>query len=107
MVSVTKTIYTFTVTHSLQFLYTGVTSGVNFPEFTAVTLVDGEQAEYYDSNIRKAIPRTEWIKKIEADDSNYWNSETEIWQEEQEWLKVDVDTLVQHFNQSKGETHIF
>ncbi|KAF5889862.1 MHC class I alpha chain, partial [Clarias magur] len=89
-------------THSLQFFYTGVTPGINFPEFTAVALVDGEQSEYYDSTIRKAIPKTEWIKEIDVDDPDFWNSETKIWQEEQEWIKADVDRLMKYWNQSEG-----
>ncbi|KAK3565859.1 hypothetical protein QTP86_017047, partial [Hemibagrus guttatus] len=76
-------------THTLQYFYTAVT-----PEFTAVSLVDGEVSEYYDSNIRKTIPKTEWIKKADADDPYYWYRETQVWNDEQEWLKHDVVTAL-------------
>ncbi|XP_053085219.1 class I histocompatibility antigen, Gogo-A*0201 alpha chain-like [Pangasianodon hypophthalmus] len=62
----TKT--TFTVTHTLQYLYTALTTGRNV---TAVGLVDGEQFVSYNSNIKKLIPKTEWIKKVEADDQHF------------------------------------
>ncbi|XP_026888637.2 H-2 class I histocompatibility antigen, Q7 alpha chain-like [Electrophorus electricus] len=91
-----------TVSHSLQYFYTAVTSGINFPEFTAVGLVDGQQFVYYDSNIRQSIPKTEWIKKVDDDDPDYWNRETQIQQDSQETLKVDVATGMERFNQTKG-----
>ncbi|KAK3538754.1 hypothetical protein QTP86_015475 [Hemibagrus guttatus] len=86
------------VTHSLQYFYTGVTPGINFPEFTTVGQVDGGQIDYYDSNIRKAIPKTEWIQKVTAEDPDYWSRNTGIYQGSQETFKVDVATLMQRFN---------
>ncbi|XP_058231140.1 BOLA class I histocompatibility antigen, alpha chain BL3-6-like isoform X2 [Hemibagrus wyckioides] len=88
------------VTHSLQYFYTAVTPGINFPEFTTVGQVDGVQFDYYDSDIRKKIPKTEWIQKNEGED--YWNSETQISQGNQETFKVNMATLMQRFNQTGG-----
>ncbi|KAM9447110.1 major histocompatibility complex class I-related gene protein-like [Clarias gariepinus] len=65
------------ITHTLQYLYTALTPGINVPEFTAVGLVDGQQAVYYDSNIRKTIPKTEWILKIGANNPDYWEDRTQ------------------------------
>ncbi|KAK3538435.1 hypothetical protein QTP86_002335 [Hemibagrus guttatus] len=89
-------------THSLQYLYTAVTPGINFPEFTAVGLVDGEQVVYYDRNIRKMIPKTEWIKKIDVDDPDYWNSETDRQQGEQDTFKSYLSSIMKSFNQAEG-----
>ncbi|KAL7824458.1 hypothetical protein AOLI_G00329010 [Acnodon oligacanthus] len=86
--------------HSLHYFYTGVTPGINFPEFTSVGLVDGEQFVFYDSNIRKVIPKTEWIEKNEGED--YWTRQTQISQGAQEIFKVGVETLMQRFNQTDG-----
>uniref|UniRef100_A0A8B9J4V5 MHC class I-like antigen recognition-like domain-containing protein n=1 Tax=Astyanax mexicanus TaxID=7994 RepID=A0A8B9J4V5_ASTMX len=63
--------------HSLRNFFTGVT-GINFPEFTAVGMVDGEQFVHYDSNTREQRPKTEWIKKVVGDDAEYWDTETKI-----------------------------
>ncbi|KAI5086402.1 major histocompatibility complex class I UEA precursor, partial [Silurus meridionalis] len=93
-----------TVKHSLQYFYTGVTPGINFPEFTTVGQVDGQQFVYYDSNIRKVIPKTQWIQNNEGED--YWNSETQISQGNQESFKTGVGILMQRFNQTTGKhTH--
>ncbi|XP_036455041.1 H-2 class I histocompatibility antigen, Q9 alpha chain-like [Colossoma macropomum] len=93
---------TSAASHSLQYFYTAVTPGINFPEFSVVGLVDGEQFVYYDSNIRKMIPKTEWMEKSDADDPDYWNSETQISQSHQETFKVNVATAMQRVNQTAG-----
>ncbi|KAL6466126.1 hypothetical protein MHYP_G00262590 [Metynnis hypsauchen] len=89
--------------HSLQYVYTAVTPGINFPEFTVVGLVDGEQFVYYDSNIRKMIPKTEWMEKTDADAPGYWNRETQISQGHQETFNVNVATAMQRFNQTTAQ----
>uniref|UniRef100_A0A4W4E2R4 Ig-like domain-containing protein n=1 Tax=Electrophorus electricus TaxID=8005 RepID=A0A4W4E2R4_ELEEL len=86
--------------HSLQYFYTAVTPGINFPEFTAVGLVDGEQFDYYDSNIRKDIPKTEWMEKSVGAD--YWSRQTQTAQGDQETFKVNIGTLMERFNQTNG-----
>ena len=96
-------IFIFTATHSLQYLYTAVTTGINFPEFSVVGLVDGEQIVYYDSNIRKMIPKTEWMEKADADDPDYWKKNTQKAQDSQKTFKDNVDILIKRFNQTEGE----
>ncbi|KAF4074720.1 hypothetical protein AMELA_G00242510, partial [Ameiurus melas] len=91
------------VTHTLQYIYTAVTPGINFPEFTDVGQVDGQQFTYYDSKIRKKIPKTEWILKVSADDPDYWNTGTQILQGNQETFKVNMDILMRRFNQTTGK----
>ncbi|KAF7690906.1 BOLA class I histocompatibility antigen, alpha chain BL3-6-like isoform X1 [Silurus meridionalis] len=88
------------VKHSLQYIYTAVTPGLHFPEFTIVGQVDGEQFMYYDSNIGRTIPRTQWIKNIEGED--YWNMQTDIGWGTEEIFKVNVDNLMGLFNQTEG-----
>ncbi|XP_058231013.1 BOLA class I histocompatibility antigen, alpha chain BL3-7-like [Hemibagrus wyckioides] len=90
------------VTHSLQYFYTAVTPGINFPEFTALGQVDRVQIDYYDSDIKKTIPKTEWIQKVTADDPDYWNRETQNAQGPQEIFKVNMATAMQRFNQTGG-----
>ncbi|KAM9447094.1 BOLA class I histocompatibility antigen, alpha chain BL3-6-like [Clarias gariepinus] len=89
-------------THSYQYLFTGVTPGINFPEFTAVGMLDGEQINYYDSNIRKFINKTDWIKNAHADDPDVWDKYSQKLQIEQEEFKHEVKTLMQLFNHTEG-----
>ncbi|KAL6466097.1 hypothetical protein MHYP_G00262300 [Metynnis hypsauchen] len=83
---------------TVSYFYTAVTPGINFQEFTVVGLLDGVEFVYYDSNIRKMIPKTEWIEKSEGED--YWTRETQKAQGNQESFKVSVGTLMQRFNQT-------
>ncbi|XP_036418566.1 H-2 class I histocompatibility antigen, Q9 alpha chain-like [Colossoma macropomum] len=93
---------TSAVSHILWYLHTAVTPGISFPEFSVVGLVDGQQIVYYDSNIRKMIPKTEWMEKSDAYDPDYWNRETQISQSLQETFKANVATAMQRFNQTEG-----
>ncbi|XP_066511225.1 class I histocompatibility antigen, F10 alpha chain-like [Hoplias malabaricus] len=90
------------VSHSLQYFYTAVTPGIHFPEFTCVGMVDEEQFVYYDSNIMKMIPKTEWIQKVVVGDPGYWDRQTQILQGNKEIFKINVDILMLRFNQSGG-----
>ncbi|KAF4074703.1 hypothetical protein AMELA_G00242480 [Ameiurus melas] len=67
-------------THTLQFLYTAVTPGVNF---TAVSLVDGEEIVYYD-------------------DPDVCKTETSCMQSDQENLKQLLFTVMKDFNHTEG-----
>ncbi|XP_053509835.1 BOLA class I histocompatibility antigen, alpha chain BL3-7-like isoform X4 [Ictalurus furcatus] len=87
-------------THSYQYFETGVTSGINFPQFTLVGLLDGVEFEYYDSNIRKYIPKTEWIEKNE--EPGYWSRGTQLYQGTEEIYKVNMATAMQRFNHTTG-----
>ncbi|KAF4074721.1 hypothetical protein AMELA_G00242520 [Ameiurus melas] len=92
---------TSAVTHTLQYLYTALTPGMNFPEFTAVGLVDGQNIVYYDSSIMKMIPKTAWIQKINADDKDYWKTSTQEMQSDQEDLHHLLLTVMKDVNHTK------
>uniref|UniRef100_A0A8C9RSA0 Major histocompatibility complex class I UBA n=1 Tax=Scleropages formosus TaxID=113540 RepID=A0A8C9RSA0_SCLFO len=70
-----RSVCVFAATHSLRYVYSGTSGILDFPEFTIVGLVDEEQFVYYDSNIRRTIPRVEWVNK--AADPDYWNRNTQ------------------------------
>ncbi|XP_035284140.1 BOLA class I histocompatibility antigen, alpha chain BL3-7-like isoform X5 [Anguilla anguilla] len=90
----------FSASHSLKYFYTGVTAGIDFPEFTALGLVDDEQITYYDSNIERMIPKTEWVKENVGAD--YWDRETRKALGTQQTFKADIGNLMRRFNQTQG-----
>ncbi|XP_016092312.1 H-2 class I histocompatibility antigen, Q9 alpha chain-like isoform X2 [Sinocyclocheilus grahami] len=87
-------------THSLRYFYTAVSGDIDFPEFTAVGLVDEGQFVYFDSNTMKAVPKTEWIRQNEGAD--YWDRETQTFTGTHPTFKVDIQTIKGRFNQSAG-----
>nr|NP_571779.1 major histocompatibility complex class I UDA precursor [Danio rerio]AAI28863.1 Major histocompatibility complex class I UDA gene [Danio rerio] len=86
--------------HSLKYFFTGVSGDIDFPEFTAIGIVDGEQFYYYDSNKMKSVPKTEWIRQNEGAD--YWDRQTQLAIGYHQVYKVDFQTLKERFNQSQG-----
>ncbi|XP_058231723.1 BOLA class I histocompatibility antigen, alpha chain BL3-7-like [Hemibagrus wyckioides] len=90
------------VTHSLQYFVTGATPGINFPEFSALGLVDGQLIGYYDSDTRNLTPKTEWMQKVKDDNPDYWKTQTEIAQYGQQIFKDGLHTAMQLFNQTTG-----
>jgi len=87
--------------HSLKYFYTAVSGDIDFPEFTAVGLVDEVQFIYFDSNTMKAVPKTEWIRRSEGAD--YWDSETQIGKHKHQNFQISIKTAIERFNQSKGK----
>ncbi|XP_053336782.1 BOLA class I histocompatibility antigen, alpha chain BL3-7-like isoform X2 [Clarias gariepinus] len=90
------------VTHILEFIVTGVTTGQIFPEFTSVAQVDEEMFSYYDSDIKKALPKTEWIKKINNDYPDYWNTQALLYKEWQGTFTNCLNIVMKNFNHTTG-----
>ncbi|XP_077051192.1 major histocompatibility complex class I-related protein 1-like [Siphateles boraxobius] len=91
-------------THSLKYFYTGVSGVTGFPEFTTVGLVDDGQFFYFDSNEKKAVPKTEWIRQNVGAD--YWERNTQISIGSHQAFKNNIEIARERFNQSQG-VHTF
>ncbi|KAM9384635.1 major histocompatibility complex class I-related gene protein-like isoform 1-T2 [Pholidichthys leucotaenia] len=92
------------VTHSLQFFFTASSGVPGFPEFVGVGMVDGQQTEYYDSEIKKMIPKQDWMEKNE--EPEFWERETNNLLGHQQTNIASIDILKQRFNQTGG-IHLF
>ncbi|XP_073700693.1 major histocompatibility complex class I-related gene protein-like [Garra rufa] len=75
----------------------GQSSGI--PEFSAVTTLDGQQIDYYDSEIKKLIPRQDWMKEFASGDT--WKEDTEIREVVQQIYKYNILRLIERFNQTR------
>ncbi|XP_023832378.1 class I histocompatibility antigen, F10 alpha chain isoform X1 [Salvelinus sp. IW2-2015] len=90
------------VTHSLNYFYTASSEIPNFPEFVALSMVDGVQTVYYDSNSQRAVPKQDWMNKATETLPRYWETVTESFMGNQPNFKANIDIAKQRFNQSGG-----
>nr|XP_061825213.1 class I histocompatibility antigen, F10 alpha chain-like [Nerophis lumbriciformis] len=90
------------VIHTLQYFHTASSQVPNFPEFVSVGYVDGVEIIYYDSNIRKAESKQDWMNKITAEDPKYWQRQTEISVGNEFNDKHSLEVLKKRFNQTGG-----
>ncbi|XP_061878099.1 class I histocompatibility antigen, F10 alpha chain-like [Entelurus aequoreus] len=90
------------VIHTLQYFTTASSQVPNFPEFVEVGYVDGVEISYYDSNIRKAESKQDWMNKITAEDPKYWQMQTEINVRNEIIHKHNLEVRKKRFNQTGG-----
>nr|XP_061821870.1 class I histocompatibility antigen, F10 alpha chain-like [Nerophis lumbriciformis] len=90
------------VIHTLQYFYTASSQVPNFPEYVIVGYVDGVEISYYDSNIRKAESKQDWMNKITAEDPKYWQRQTEISVRNELIAKHNLEVRKKRFNQTGG-----
>nr|ARO85818.1 MHC class I antigen [Ctenopharyngodon idella] len=90
--------------HTLQYFYTATSGIPNFPEFISLGMVDGQQTDYYDSKLKRAIPKVDWMSTKEGPE--YWNSQTQQRVGDEQNFKVNIDIAKSRFNQTGG-VHVF
>ncbi|XP_077082066.1 major histocompatibility complex class I-related gene protein-like [Siphateles boraxobius] len=88
--------------HSFMTTYTAIngqtTAGT--PEFSAVTTLDDHQIDYYDSKIKKLIPRQDWMKEFAS--TELWKKYIEIREKLQQIYKINIPVIMQRFTQTHG-----
>ncbi|XP_035426361.1 class I histocompatibility antigen, F10 alpha chain-like isoform X4 [Cygnus atratus] len=86
---------------SLHYFYTAVSDpSPGLPQFVIVGYVDGEVFVHYDSETHRMVPRVDWMAANE--DQQYWDRQSEIAQNDEQNYLVDLDTLRERYNQSRG-----
>ncbi|XP_026054675.1 major histocompatibility complex class I-related gene protein-like [Carassius auratus] len=92
----------YSESHTFTTLYTEINglAIAGIPEFSSVTTLDGRQIDYYDSEIKKLIPRQDWIKEFMSGDR--FKEYTEIRERVQQTNKINITFLMQQFSHSYG-----
>ncbi|XP_068106324.1 class I histocompatibility antigen, Non-RT1.A alpha-1 chain-like isoform X12 [Hyperolius riggenbachi] len=86
--------------HSLQYYYTAVSApGSGLPVVSVVGYVDDREITNYNSDTRRDLPKTEWMKKLEPE---YWEYNTHMAQTNEAVMKNNVETVMHRFNQTGG-----
>uniref|UniRef100_A0A3B3C816 Class I histocompatibility antigen, F10 alpha chain-like n=1 Tax=Oryzias melastigma TaxID=30732 RepID=A0A3B3C816_ORYME len=88
------------VTHSLRFLHTAAAGIPAFPEFVTVVLVDGQPFSYYDSQLRRELPRQSWT--LQAEEPDFWERRTNKSIVDEQVFRSKVEMIKPSFNQTGG-----
>ncbi len=89
--------------HTFMTTYTEINGQTvaGIPAFSSVTTLDGRQIDYYDSEIKKLIPRQDWMKEFASGDR--FKKYTETRERVQQTNKINITVLMEQFNHSHGE----
>ncbi|XP_058864984.1 H-2 class I histocompatibility antigen, Q9 alpha chain-like [Acipenser ruthenus] len=87
-------------THSLRYFFMGFSEGTGLPEFVTMGMLDDEQIDYYDSVMKKMVPKQDWMERSEGPE--YWERETQGAVGTQQSFKLNIRIAMQRFNQTGG-----
>ncbi|XP_041069597.1 class I histocompatibility antigen, F10 alpha chain-like isoform X2 [Carcharodon carcharias] len=91
-------------TNSLTVIYTAVSGITGFPEVSKVTLVNGVQVNYHDSNGRQTIPRLQVM--ADAINVEFWERITDLSNKQSDMAGKSLNTIMKSTNQTSG-IHIY
>ncbi|XP_066842915.1 class I histocompatibility antigen, F10 alpha chain-like isoform X4 [Anser cygnoides] len=87
--------------HSLRYFFYAVSDpGPGLPQFVIVGYVDGEVFVRYDSETQRMEPRADWMAANV--DQQYWDRDTQSSRSNEQIYRVNLDTLRERYNQSRG-----
>ncbi|XP_041068227.1 class I histocompatibility antigen, F10 alpha chain-like, partial [Carcharodon carcharias] len=86
--------------HSLRYYHTSMTPIAELPEFVTVGYVDELVLDYYDSDLRKDVPRQRWMEQNEGPE--YWERQTQISQGAEQVGKANIQIAMNRTNQRNG-----
>ncbi|XP_026110529.1 major histocompatibility complex class I-related gene protein-like [Carassius auratus] len=94
--------FVYSELHTITTFYTEINGQTNagIPEFSSVTTLDGRQIDYYDSEMKKLIPRQDWMKEFMSGDR--FKEYAEIRERIQQTNKINITVLMQQFSQTRG-----
>ncbi|XP_075968834.1 major histocompatibility complex class I-related protein 1-like [Anarhichas minor] len=91
-----------TVKHSLKYVLTATSGVTNIPEFVGIGMVDEVKMGYYDSNIKTAEPKQDWVRDFIKDNPQHMELYTQRCFSNQQVFRANLDGLKQRLNQTGG-----
>ncbi|XP_072406485.1 class I histocompatibility antigen, F10 alpha chain-like [Chiloscyllium punctatum] len=91
-------------TNSRRTIFTIVSGIQDYPEVTATATVNGVQTAFYDTNIRRSIPRQQFM--AESFNKNFWDADTVLTNTHIKMVKDKMKTIMERMNQTSG-IHVF
>nr|ACK43817.1 MHC class I antigen 6b [Monodelphis domestica] len=100
---------TWAGSHSLRYFYTVVSqSELREPRFISVGYVDDQEFVRFDSysESQRLEPRAPWMDKMDEEDPDYWERNTQMVRKDAKINIEYLETLQGLYNQSEGGIHI-
>uniref|UniRef100_A0A5F8GI47 BOLA class I histocompatibility antigen, alpha chain BL3-7 n=1 Tax=Monodelphis domestica TaxID=13616 RepID=A0A5F8GI47_MONDO len=94
--------------HSMRYFYTSMSRPeLGDSQFISVGYVDDQQFVRFDSSSesQRAEPRAAWMDQMDEEDRNYWEGQTQINRRTAQITRVDLETALGYYNQSRGGLH--
>ncbi|XP_070592598.1 HLA class I histocompatibility antigen, alpha chain E-like, partial [Erythrolamprus reginae] len=89
--------------HSMKYFITSISEpSQGLPQFVSLGFVDGQVFVRYDSDSRRMKPQVPWMEKVEKEDPQYWDRNTQILRGIEEIFRDHLETLRNLYNQSEG-----
>uniref|UniRef100_A0A8C6S7Y9 Ig-like domain-containing protein n=1 Tax=Neogobius melanostomus TaxID=47308 RepID=A0A8C6S7Y9_9GOBI len=88
--------------HTYRYFQTSSSQISGFPQYVAVGLVNDLVISHYDSNIKRVVPKQEWMNRVTEDDAQYWETETQISLGNEQVGKARIETVKQRLNETGG-----
>lgn len=96
--------FVFADVHMLNYFYTAVPAGINFPEFIAFAVFDEEPIMCYKNSNSGALDISKWIENCETE--NYWKNLMQDMQNNQDNFNKTFATVLNGFNHGKGKVEL-
>ncbi|KAM6899618.1 H-2 class I histocompatibility antigen, Q10 alpha chain-like [Xenentodon cancila] len=93
--------------HKLSYIYTAFSKPAISPgihAFTAMGMLDNKVIDYFDSTIKKKVPRQPWME--ERLDKDYWEKGTVSRKSKELWFNVNIKILMERMRQNDTDLHI-
>ncbi|XP_062829010.1 class I histocompatibility antigen, F10 alpha chain isoform X3 [Anolis carolinensis] len=89
--------------HSLRYFTTIVSDpGEKVPQFFAVAYVDDQEYAHYNASTKRLLPTAPWIRKMEEEDPQYWEEQSQFAWNAEQVFRVDLVNVARYYNQSGG-----
>ncbi|XP_015686359.1 class I histocompatibility antigen, Gogo-OKO alpha chain-like, partial [Protobothrops mucrosquamatus] len=89
--------------HSLKYFSSSILEpSQGLPHFVAVGYVDGQVFVHYDSKSRRVQPRVSWMEKVEKEDPQYRERNTQNFFVAEDSFRRNLENLRLRYNQSEG-----
>uniref|UniRef100_A0A3B4B1V5 Ig-like domain-containing protein n=1 Tax=Periophthalmus magnuspinnatus TaxID=409849 RepID=A0A3B4B1V5_9GOBI len=88
--------------HTLRIFAMTSSQVPNFPEYVAVTVVNGLEVIHCDSDTRRTEPKQEWMNRVTEDDPKFWIWTTQLCVNNLQRRKHMIENLKQRLNQTEG-----